>query len=121
MNKKFSNLKLILSLSIGIIGIIILSFNFSCLCQYISPVAEKICHNLSKNLPLHLIMIVDFVGHFGFSIVFFLSLICIFLGINSLKTPSKNLAVFAIVLNIINLIISVFIGWLVYGLSTGAM
>jgi len=119
MNRKFQNLKLFLSFITGIIGIIILSFNFSCLCQYISPVGEKICHNLSKNLPLRLAMIVDFLGYFGFSIVFFLSLICIFLGIKFLKTPNRKLAIFVIVLNSINFIFSIFLGWLIYGIATG--
>jgi hypothetical protein len=48
-----------------------------------------------------------------------LSFLGIFLGVSSLNSPWRKLAIFAIVLNSIDLIFALFIAWLSYGLARG--
>jgi hypothetical protein len=59
------------------------------------------------------------VGEFGFLIPFFLSPVGIFLAVKSLNSPQRKLAIFAIILNSINLIFALFIAWLLFGLARG--
>ncbi|MCD6124763.1 hypothetical protein J7J18_00150 [bacterium] len=129
MRKEVFNLKLFFSLIIGILGVIFLFFNF--LYLYAPPVAhpytifEKITtahYHLIEKLPLLLrVFFLDFLEELAFLIFLFLSPIGIFLGNKAYESTKQNLAIFAIVLNIINLIFSIFIGWAILGLTTGAM
>jgi len=48
-----------------------------------------------------------------------LSLLGIFLGTKSLKSPRRSLAIFAIILNSINFLFALFIAWLLFGLARG--
>jgi len=127
MRKEVFNLKLVLSFIIGILGVIFLFFNF--LYLYAPPVAHPytVCEKITsahydfvEKLPSFLDLIFSFLAYFAFSIFFFLSPLAIFLATKFLKAQRK-LAIFVIFLNSINFILSIFIGWLVYGLSTGAM
>jgi len=128
MRKEVFNymLKLYLSLIIGVTGILLLSFSFLYFYGASHPftIPGKMANVFIKllyQLPPFLATFLSIPVSFGFLIFLFLSPIGIFLGNKAYKSTKQNLAVFAIVLNIINLIVSVFIGWLVYGLSTGAM
>jgi len=128
MRKEVFNLKLFLSLIIGILGVIFLFFNF--LYLYAPPVAhpytifEKITtahYHLIEKLPLPLGVFFAYLEELAFLIFLFLSPIGIFLGNRAYESTKQNLAIFAIVLNVINLIFSIFIGWVILGLTTGAM
>jgi len=124
MKTPLFSLKLIFSLILGIIGLIGLVLNYSCLfppgeIPYI--LSEKVCKIYeamtvyNEKLPFFLRFFFSLI-QFAFLIFLFLSPLGIFLGIKSLKTHRK-LAIFAIVLNSINLAFSLFIGWLVYGIA----
>ena len=128
MRKEVFNLKLFFSLIIGILGVIFLFFNF--LYLYAPPVAhpytifEKITtahYHLIEKLPLPLGVFFAYLEELAFLIFLFLSPIGIFLGNRAYESTKQNLAIFAIVLNVINLIFSIFIGWVILGLTTGAM
>jgi len=128
MNQKILNLKLAISLILGIIGIISLIFNFSCLyhggVDYYTLTA-KICKiyktiAYNKDVPFFLCFIFGILIEGAFLIFFFLSPLGIFLANKAYESTKQNLAIFAIVLNVINLIFSIFIGWAILGLTTGA-
>jgi len=128
MRKEVFNLKLFLSLIIGILGVIFLFFNF--LYLYAPPVAhpytifEKITsahYDFVEKLPYFLDLFFSFLAYFAFPFFFFLSPIAIFLANKAYESTKQNLAIFAMLLNIINLIFSIFIGWVILGLTTGAM
>jgi len=116
MSKRFQNLSLFFSILIGVLGIILLSLNFLYLWWRIPEIPLEI----KEKLPFFLGSLINILRFFAFLFFFLLSPLAIFLATKSLKAQRK-LAIFTIILNTINLIISVFIGWLVYGLATGAM
>jgi hypothetical protein len=126
--KNLSNKKLFISLGIGIIGVIFLIISF--LYWYGGPTEaypyppgmlgffKKVYHSLMK-LSTFTYILLSLVGQFGFLISFFLSPVGIFLAVKSLNSPQRKLAIFAIVLNSINLIFALFIAWLLFGLARG--
>jgi hypothetical protein len=116
--------KLPSSLIIGAIGIILLSINFSYLYggppeEYTTESGLKKIYSFIMSRSTILMMSLVTVGEFGFLIPFFLSPIGIFLAVKSLNSPQRKLAIFAIVLNSINLIFALFIAWLLFGLARG--
>ena len=130
MRKNTSNLKLLLSLTIGFIGIFLLSINFLVIALGKGPtytrwdytIWKKIVDmyfEVPKKLPPLLELLVGILIEGTFLIFFPLSLIGIFLGIKSLSSPQRKLAIFSIILNSINLIFSLFIAWLLFGLARG--
>ena len=127
MKKGNFNRKLTFSLIIGSIGIILLIWDF--LLFYGGPPGEK-CYtllecviksysDLIEKLPLYLSVFVGYTIGFAFVIFLFLSPVGIFLAVKSLNSPQRKLAVFAVLLNSINLIFALFIAWLLFGLARG--
>jgi len=117
-------LKLYLSLIIGITGILLLSFSFLYFYGASHPFTipgkmADVFIKLLYQLPSFLATFLSIPVSFSFLIFLFLSPIGIFLAINFLKTPNRKLAIFVIVLNSINFIFSIFLGWLIYGIATG--
>jgi len=118
--------KLYLSLVIGITGILLLSFSFLYFYGASHPftIPGKIADIFIKvlyQLPPFLASFLGVPVSFAFLIFLFLSPLAIFLANKAYESTKQNLAIFAMLLNIINLIFSIFIAWLVYGLTTGAM
>jgi len=117
------------SLGLGIIGIPLLFLNF------IYPVLggvggkeptytvwEKIANGiyyLSEKLPSFKFIDVSWCISLLFVLFLFLSPLGIFLAFKFLNSPQRKLAIFAIVLNSINLIFALFIAWLLFGLARG--
>jgi len=127
MKKRNSNWKLTLSLIMGFIGVILLIWNF--LLFYGGPPGEK-CYtllecviksysDLIEKLPLYLSVFVGYTTGFAFVIFIFLSPVGILLAVRLLNSPRRKLAIFAIVLNSIDLIFALFIAWLLFGLARG--
>ena len=127
MKKRNSNWKLTLSLIMGFIGVILLIWNF--LLFYGGPPGEK-CYtllecviksysDLIEKLPLYLSVFVGYTTGFAFVIFIFLSPVGIFLAVRLLNSPRRKLAIFAIVLNSIDLIFALFIAWFLFGLARG--
>jgi len=114
MSKRFQNLSLFFSILIGLLGIILLSLNFLYLWWRIPEIPLEI----KEKLPFFLGLLINIIRFFAFLIFFFLSPLAIFLATKFLKTQRK-LAIFVIVLNSINFIFSIFLGWLIYGIATG--
>jgi len=116
--------KLLTSLIIGVTGIILLIINFSYLYggppgEYTTESGFKKIYSFIMGRFTILMMCVVTVGEFGFLIPLFLSPVGIFLAIKSLNSPQRKLAIFAIVLNSINLIFALFIAWFLFGLARG--
>jgi len=123
-----SSKKLYFSLTIGIIGIIFLIISF--LYWYGGPTEaypyppgilgcfKRTYHFLMKTSPLSYILL-SLLGQFGFFIPLFLSPFGISLATKFLNSSHRKLAIFAILLNSINLIFSLFIAWLLFGLARG--
>lgn len=108
---------LIFSLLLGIFGIISLFFQWNSLypfaypsSSYVRELLEKFLHFLP--LPVHYYIA------FASGFVFFFSIIGIFLGIKCLNYK-RNLAILAIILNLINLLLSLFISWFLFGIAGG--
>jgi hypothetical protein len=127
--KNLSNKKLLVSLGIGVFGMFLVIQNFLFL-QYRyeeTPVGfiQKIYFSLVEvyysliSQSMISMMVLVTVGEFGFLIPFFLSPFGIFLAVKSLNSPQRKLAIFAIILNSINLIFALFIAWLLFGLARG--
>jgi len=116
--------KLLPSLIIGVIGIILLIINFSYLYggppgEYTTESGFKKIYSFIMSRSTILMMFVVTVGEFGFLIPLFLSPVGIFLAVRSLNSPQRKLAIFAIILNSINLIFALFIAWFLFGLARG--
>ena len=119
--------KLILSLVIGIIGVLALSYMLLEI-VVVPPVAypstlpeiivSKVNHWLNT-LPSFLGFVFSSFLTVSYFIFIPLSIIGIILARNVLKIARKKLAVFAIILNLINLIFSFIIAWLLFGLARG--
>jgi hypothetical protein len=127
--KNLSNKKLLVSLGIGVVGIFLVIQNFLFL-QYRyeeTPVGivQKIYFSLVKvyysliSQSMISMMVLVTVGEFGFLIPLFFSPLGIFLAVKSLNSPQRKLAIFAIILNSINLIFALFIAWFLFGLARG--
>jgi|YelNatPaOPRAMG01_1025707.scaffolds.fasta_scaffold99828_2 hypothetical protein len=130
MRKNTSNLKLLLSLTIGFIGIFLLSINFLVIALGKGPtytrwdytIWKKIVDmyfEVPKKLPPLLELLVGILIEGAFLIFFPLSLIGIFLGIKSLSSPKRKFAIFAVLLNSINMLFALFIAWFLFGLARG--
>jgi len=116
--------KLLTSLIIGVTGIILLIINFSYLYggppgEYTTESGFKKIYSFIMSRSTILMMCVVIVGEFGFLIPLFLSPFGIFLAVKSLNSPQRKLAIFAIILNSLNLIFALFIAWLLFGLARG--
>jgi len=123
-----NNKRLYFSLTIGIVGIIFLIVSF--LYWYGGPTEaypypsgilgsfKRIYHFLMRTSPLSYILF-SLLGQLGFFISLFLSPFGIFLATKVLNSSHRKLAIFAILLNSINLIFSLFIAWLLFGLARG--
>ena len=110
------------SFLIGMIGIILLGTNLTLLFYHSDTLFGKIAalfYRITNSLPFWARIV--FEGGIGFSFVLFLFLspFSIFLAFKSLNSPRRKLAIFAIVLNSINLIFALFIAWLLFGLARG--
>jgi hypothetical protein len=110
------------SLLIGIIGIISLGMNLTLFFYHTETFLGEIAisfYRVTKELPFWARIILEGSVGFAFVIFIFLSPVGIFLAIRSLHTPQRKLAIFAIVLNSINLIFALFIAWFLFGLARG--
>jgi len=127
--KNISDKKLVISVGIGIIGIILVVQNFLFLkyryeetpigiIQKMYYSLVNMYYSLTSQSMISMIVLVT-LGEFGFLIPLFLSPIGISLAVKSLNSPQRKLAIFAIVLNSINLIFALFIAWLLFGLARG--
>ena len=130
MNKKNFNWKLNLSLVIGLIGFLLLIWDFLLLyggppgakCYTLLECVKKAYFDLNEQLPFYLYVLIRYGIEFGFIIFIFLSPIGVFLAIKFLNSSKWKFAIFCIVLNLINLIFALFITWVVfYALPMGAM
>ena len=116
--------KLLTSLIIGVTGIILLIVNFSYLYggppgEYTTESGFKKIYSFLMSRSTILMMSLVTIGEFGFLIPLFLSPFGIFLAVKSLNSPQRKLAIFAIILNSLNLIFALFIAWLLFGLARG--
>ena len=124
---KIGSLKLKLSLAFGASGIFLLTMNF--LLLYAGPpkayprtpleVFKKNFYEVTEKLPLFFNFLLGLLTEGAFLIFLPLSLICIFLACKSLNSLHRKLTIFAIILNSINLIFSLFIAWLLFSLARG--
>jgi hypothetical protein len=127
MNKENFSWKLHLSLMIGSIGFLLLTWDFLLLyggppgakCYTLLECVKKAYSDLIRQLPFYLYILVGYVTGFAFMIFVFLSPIGIFLAIKFLNSSKRKLAIFCIVLNSINLIFALFLVWAVVGLARG--
>jgi hypothetical protein len=116
--------KLLFSLIIGVVGIILLTINFSYLYggppgEYTTESGFKKIYSFIMSRSMISMMCLVTIGEFGFLIPFFLSPVAIFLAVKSLNSPQRKLAIFAIILNSLNFIFALFIAWLLFGLARG--
>ena len=110
------------SLLIGIIGIIFLGMNLTLFFYHTETFLGEIAilfYRVTKDLPFWARIILEGSIGFAFVIFIFLSPVGIFLAVRSLNSPQRKLAIFAIILNSINLIFALFIAWLLFGLARG--
>jgi hypothetical protein len=112
------------SLIIGAIGIVLLIINFSYLYggppgEYTTESGFKKIYSFIMSRSTILMMSLVTIGEFGFLIPLFLSPVGIFLAVSSLNSPQRKLAIFAVILNSINLIFALCIAWLLFGLARG--
>ena len=119
-----NNKKLFLSIVIGIIGSVLLIVNFLYLYggppgEYTTESGFKRIYSFLMSRSTILMMCLVTIGEFGFLIPLFLSPIGIVLSVKCFKFSQLKLAIFAIVLNLINLIFALFIAWLLFGLARG--
>jgi len=129
MKKNFSYFQLYFSFVLGIVGVSLLFINL------IYPILggfggknptytvwEKIANDiyyLSERLPSFKFIDLSWCISFLFVVFLFFSPFGIFLAVRSLNFPQRKLAIFSIILNSINLIFSLFIAWLLFGLARG--
>jgi len=110
------------SFLIGVIGIILLGMNLTLLFYHTETSIGKIAtlfYRVTKELPFFARIILEGGVGFSFMLFLFLSPFGIFLATKSLNSSHRRLATFAILLNSINLIFSLFIAWLLFGLARG--
>jgi len=129
MKSNNSHFRLCFSLALGIIGVPLLFLNL------IYPVLggfggkepaytiwEKIANNIyyfSEILPSFRFIDLSWCISFLFVVFLLVSPVGIFLAVKSLNSPQRKLAIFAVILNSINLIFALFIAWLLFGLARG--
>ncbi len=106
------DLKLFFSFVLGIGGLILLICNL--IVEMFLPVATP--SNLGEILSKRIRYTLGTPSEVLFILVFPLSLIGLFLGIKALK---RKIAILAIILNALNLLFSLFIAWLLFGLARG--
>jgi len=130
MKRNIPNLKLFFSLVIGFMGIFLLTLNFLTIAlgkhytytHWDYTIWKKIVKayfETTEKLPFLLEFLIGLSVEGAFLFFFFFSPVGIFLSIKSLHSPQRKLAIFAIVLNSINLIFALFIAWLLFGLARG--
>jgi hypothetical protein len=136
MRRNIFNIKLFFSLLIGLIGTFLLTLNFLIIALGEGPTYSKwdytiwkkivnmyfeIAHKTTtlNGLPFLIGAILIEGIWFAFIIFCIFSPIGIFLAVKSLNSPQRKLAIFAIILNSINLIFALFIAWLLFGLARG--
>lgn len=108
-----------ISLGLGIVGVILLFLSVvvnDLVCPPFLLPLHDFLNRFSWNTPLLGTLWMFF--YFSFIIVFLLSIIGVILGIKCLKT-AKKIATFVIILNSINLLFSLLIAWLLFGLARG--
>ena len=111
-----------ISLFLGVIGIILLGMNFILLYYFSETFLGKIARFFNKvidNLPFWVGTLLGYSISFAFIIFLVFSPIGIWLGVKSLKFPERKIAILSIILNSINLFLSLFIAWLLFGLARG--
>jgi len=110
------------SLLIGIIGIIFLGMNLTLFFYHTETFLGEIAnlfYRSTKNLPFWARIVLESGIGYSFVMFFLFSPVGIFLAFQSLNSPQRKLAIFAIVLNSINLIFALFIAWFLFGLARG--
>jgi uncharacterized protein YacL len=136
MRRNIFNIRLFFSLLIGLIGIFSLTLNFLIIALGEGPTYSKwdytiwkkivnvyfeIAHKTASlnGLPFLIGAILIEGIWFAFIIFCIFSPFGILLAVKSMNSDTRKLAIFAIVLNSINLIFALFIAWLLFGLARG--
>lgn len=111
-----------ISLLIGILGIISLFLELSYLSKYSSllffSTFGRTLENFLYILPVLLGTVLSVYFTFACILVFFLSLVGIFLAVKS-SEKNRKIIYFLAILNSFNLIVSLLIAWLLFGLARG--
>ena len=122
------NIFLYFALGMGIVGLLLLLFNFTYWLGIGKPSYSvlgkfsKIIYRISisyYSTPFFLGKFFSYLSGFAFLCFLFVSPIGIILGVKSLNSSSRKLAIFAIILNSINFLFALFIAWLLFGLARG--
>jgi uncharacterized membrane protein len=128
MRENLLPFRLYFSFALGILGIPLLFLNISSVLggfggrEPAYTVWEKIANHIyyfSEKLPSFKFIDLIWCISLSFLLFLFASPLSIFLAVKSLNSPQRKLAIFAVILNSINLIFALFIAWLLFGLARG--
>ena len=111
-----------LALILGIIGSISLFFEWNSVVlnpKLVFGPAKKLIESLIFQLPQPFGTLMEIYITFACIFVFFLSIVGMFLGFSGWRNLKSKTAFVAIILNIVNLIFSLLIAWLLIGLAKG--